>query len=155
VHRFPAPVIAAEAFRTGCCDHDTLARTGAGAHQDAERGGFPVPIGDRYFEDYQEGAVYEYGYATTDTDELVAFARRFDPQPIHADTVTRPHFICMNWLNTLSYDEPSANVPWTATAVAMDVFHGPPETITSRTSKVALGISLKLRRHHWRTASTP
>ena len=46
---------------------------------------FSVPIGDRYFEDYQEGAVYEYGYATIDTDELVAFARRFDPQPIHVD----------------------------------------------------------------------
>lgn len=46
---------------------------------------FPVPIGDRYFEDYQEGSVYEYGYATVDGDELVAFARRFDPQPIHVD----------------------------------------------------------------------
>jgi acyl dehydratase len=48
---------------------------------------FSVPIGDRYFEDYQEGAVYEYGYATIDADELVAFARRFDPQPIHVDAV--------------------------------------------------------------------
>jgi acyl dehydratase len=46
---------------------------------------FAVPIGDRYFEDYQEGAVYEYGYATVDGDELVAFARRFDPQSIHVD----------------------------------------------------------------------
>src|ERR1700678_2806096 len=46
---------------------------------------FDVPIGDRYFEDYQEGAVYEYGYATVAQGELVAFARRFDPQPIHAD----------------------------------------------------------------------
>jgi acyl dehydratase len=46
---------------------------------------FDVPIGDRYFEDYQEGAAYEYGYATVDRGELVAFARRFDPQPIHAD----------------------------------------------------------------------
>ena len=46
---------------------------------------FTVPIGDRYFEDYQAGAVYEYGYATVDTDELLAFAERFDPQPIHVD----------------------------------------------------------------------
>jgi acyl dehydratase len=46
---------------------------------------FDVPIGDRYFEDYQEGAAYEYGYATVDQGELVAFAGRFDPQPIHAD----------------------------------------------------------------------
>ena len=46
---------------------------------------FDAPIGDRYFEDYREGAVYEYGYAIVDQEELVAFARRFDPQPIHAD----------------------------------------------------------------------
>ena len=47
---------------------------------------FAVPVTDRYFEDYQAGAVYEYGHATVDGDELVAFARRFDPQPIHVDT---------------------------------------------------------------------
>jgi acyl dehydratase len=46
---------------------------------------FNVPSGDRYFEDYQEGAAYEYGYAAVEEGELVAFARRFDPQPIHAD----------------------------------------------------------------------
>lgn len=46
---------------------------------------FAVPIGARYFEDYQAGAVYEYGYAAVDEAEIVAFARRFDPQPIHAD----------------------------------------------------------------------
>jgi acyl dehydratase len=46
---------------------------------------FDVPVGDRYFEDYQQGAVYEYGHATVDQEEVVAFARRFDPQPIHAD----------------------------------------------------------------------
>lgn len=46
---------------------------------------FAVPIDGRYFEDYQAGAVYEYGYTTVDEAELLAFARRFDPQPIHAD----------------------------------------------------------------------
>jgi acyl dehydratase len=46
---------------------------------------FAVPIGDRYFEDYQEGAVYEYGYASVTEAEIVAFARQFDPQPIHVD----------------------------------------------------------------------
>jgi acyl dehydratase len=46
---------------------------------------FTVTVGDRYFEDYHEGAVYEYGYATVDGEELVAFARRFDPQPMHVD----------------------------------------------------------------------
>ena len=46
---------------------------------------FAVPIDDRYFEDYQAGAVYEYGYATVDEEEMLAFARQFDPQPIHLD----------------------------------------------------------------------
>jgi acyl dehydratase len=46
---------------------------------------FTVPIGERYFEDYQAGAVYEYGYAAVDEAEMLAFARRFDPQPIHVD----------------------------------------------------------------------
>jgi hypothetical protein len=31
---------------------------------------FDVPIGDRYFEDYQEGAAHEYGYATVDRGPL-------------------------------------------------------------------------------------
>jgi hypothetical protein len=35
----------------------------------------------------------------------------------------------------------------------MEVFRGLPETTMSRMSKVALGINLKLRCHHRRTAS--
>ena len=46
---------------------------------------FAVPLDDRYFEDYAEGAVYEYGYASVTADEIVEFARRFDPQPMHVD----------------------------------------------------------------------
>ena len=46
---------------------------------------FAVPIDDRYFEDYAVGAVYEYGYATVNADEIVAFAERFDPQAMHVD----------------------------------------------------------------------
>lgn len=46
---------------------------------------FSVPIGDRYFEDYRPGAVYEYGYAAVSEAEIIEFAARFDPQPIHAD----------------------------------------------------------------------
>jgi len=46
---------------------------------------FTIPVGERYFEDYQAGAVYEYGYAGVDEEEMLAFARRFDPQPIHTD----------------------------------------------------------------------
>jgi acyl dehydratase len=56
------------------------ARTGTLGEQD-----FAVPIDDRYFEDYQAGAVYEYGYITVSEAEILDFARAFDPQPIHVD----------------------------------------------------------------------
>jgi acyl dehydratase len=46
---------------------------------------FAVPPGDRYFEDYLPGSVYSYGWATVTEAEIVAFARRFDPQPMHTD----------------------------------------------------------------------
>ena len=46
---------------------------------------FPVPIDDRYFEDYTPGAVYEYGHITVSEAEILDFARAFDPQPIHVD----------------------------------------------------------------------
>jgi acyl dehydratase len=46
---------------------------------------FPVPVDDRYFEDYQPGSVYEYGYITVSEAEILEFARAFDPQPIHVD----------------------------------------------------------------------
>ncbi|MEU4240267.1 MaoC family dehydratase [Actinoplanes sp. NPDC026619] len=40
---------------------------------------------ERYFEDYRPGAVYEYGHVIMDEAEMLAFARQFDPQPIHVD----------------------------------------------------------------------
>jgi hypothetical protein len=46
---------------------------------------FAVGIDDRYFEDYAMGAVYEYGYASVNEADIIAFAERFDPQPIHTD----------------------------------------------------------------------
>ena len=46
---------------------------------------FPRPITDRYFEDYVEGAVHRFGTIKVDPDELIAFAKRFDPQTMHTD----------------------------------------------------------------------
>jgi acyl dehydratase len=46
---------------------------------------FAAPRDDRYFEDYQAGAVYEYGYRQVSEAEILDFARQFDPQPIHVD----------------------------------------------------------------------
>ncbi|SDG57413.1 MaoC family dehydratase [Pseudonocardia oroxyli] len=37
------------------------------------------------FEDLTPGRVFELGSVTVDRDEMIAFARRFDPQPFHLD----------------------------------------------------------------------
>ncbi|HEX4886022.1 MAG TPA: MaoC/PaaZ C-terminal domain-containing protein [Casimicrobiaceae bacterium] len=44
-----------------------------------------VPVGARYFEDYVPGSVVDCGAIDVDHDEVLAFGRRFDPQPFHAD----------------------------------------------------------------------
>ena len=41
----------------------------------------------RYFEDFPEGLVLELGEVALSEDEIVAFARQFDPQPMHTDPV--------------------------------------------------------------------
>ena len=40
---------------------------------------------DRWFEDYVPGAVHDLGSVVVDKQEVVAFARQFDPQPFHLD----------------------------------------------------------------------
>ncbi len=44
---------------------------------------FAVPISDRYFEDYAEGATFEFGSVSVDEAAIIAFATQFDPQDIH------------------------------------------------------------------------
>ena len=44
-----------------------------------------VPIKERHFEDYQVGDVLEYGDYLVTEEEILEFARRFDPQPFHVD----------------------------------------------------------------------
>lgn len=39
----------------------------------------------QHFEDYLPGSVAEYGAIDVTADEIVAFGRRFDPQPFHID----------------------------------------------------------------------
>ena len=41
--------------------------------------------GERYWEDFEPGQVYELGTRTITEEELVAFAREWDPQPFHVD----------------------------------------------------------------------
>jgi len=42
-------------------------------------------VPDLYFEDFRPGQVVELGSHTVTEDEIVDFARQFDPQPFHVD----------------------------------------------------------------------
>jgi acyl dehydratase len=39
----------------------------------------------RYFEDFSQGQTFELGSFTLTADEIIDFARRYDPQPMHTD----------------------------------------------------------------------
>ena len=40
---------------------------------------------ERWFEDYAAGNVHELGPIVMEETEMLAFARRYDPQPFHTD----------------------------------------------------------------------
>jgi len=42
-------------------------------------------VAELYFEDLAPGSVFDLGTTVVDEAEMVAFARRFDPQPFHLD----------------------------------------------------------------------
>ena len=42
-------------------------------------------VAERFFEDYLAGSVHEIGSVRVDKDEVVEFARRYDPQVFHID----------------------------------------------------------------------
>jgi len=46
---------------------------------------FTVPVDRRYFEDYIAGSVHTFGPIRVEQDDIIDFARRFDPQPMHLD----------------------------------------------------------------------
>ena len=46
---------------------------------------FTTAIDDRYLDDYTEGARYRFGEESVDAEEIMEFARRYDPQSIHTD----------------------------------------------------------------------
>jgi len=46
---------------------------------------FTVPPERRFFEDYTAGHVYELGSITVSEPEIIAFAKRYDPQYFHVD----------------------------------------------------------------------
>lgn len=64
-----------------------------------------VPVTDRYFEDYVPGAVCVYGEIVMTEADILDFARRYDPQPMHtnADAATSGPFgglIASGWHTT-------------------------------------------------------
>jgi acyl dehydratase len=50
----------------------------------------PAPK-ERYFEDYVQGAVYEYGPISIGEAEIVEFGKRYDPQYLHVDKERARH----------------------------------------------------------------
>ena len=46
---------------------------------------FTVPVDQRHFEDFVPGMVGEFGPIEVDEADVIAFARQYDPQPIHID----------------------------------------------------------------------
>lgn len=50
-----------------------------------ERVNFSTSIDQRYFEDYVPGSVYEFGKIQVEQEEIIRFAKRFDPQVFHTD----------------------------------------------------------------------
>lgn len=54
-----------------------------------------------HWEDFVEGETIELGTVTVDRDEMIAFARRYDPQPFHLSDDDVPPFgglIASGWL---------------------------------------------------------
>ena len=47
----------------------------------------PQPARSMFFEDRQIGEISDFGRHTFNRDEIIAFARQFDPQPFHLDDV--------------------------------------------------------------------
>jgi acyl dehydratase len=46
---------------------------------------FKTSSDNRYFEDYVEGDVHRFGSIAVEADEVVAFAKRFEPQSVHVE----------------------------------------------------------------------
>lgn len=44
-----------------------------------------IPYKQRWFEDYEAGEVIEFGQHLVSEEEIIEFARRYDPQPFHLD----------------------------------------------------------------------
>jgi acyl dehydratase len=115
------------------------------------------------YEDLVPGRTIDLGKVEVDRDDMVAFARRFDPQPFHVDeeAARQSHFggLCASgwytislWMrayfDTVLLDSTSLGSPggtelsWSAPVYAGDVLHFRLEIVSSRrsASKPRLGL---------------
>jgi acyl dehydratase len=46
---------------------------------------FSTSIENRYLEDYVPGSIHEFGSISVEQDEVISFAKRYDPQDFHTD----------------------------------------------------------------------
>ena len=54
---------------------------------------FKVPVENRYLEDYESGSVHEFGTIAVEASDIIAFARRFDPQIFHTGPEAAKHTV--------------------------------------------------------------
>lgn len=59
-------------------------------------------VPDRYLEDFEPGMVFEFGDYPMSEEEIIAFARNYDPQPFHIerhppDGAAHPTLIASGW----------------------------------------------------------
>ena len=62
-----------------------------------------TPLQQRWFEDYRVGEAFEFGDYPITEQEIVEFARRYDPQPFHLDAAAaaQSHFgglVASGWM---------------------------------------------------------
>ena len=61
---------------------------------------------ERYFEDYTPGTVFELGTVPVEEQDVIEFAQRYDPQPMHVDPEAALHtrfggLIASGWHTTV------------------------------------------------------
>jgi acyl dehydratase len=126
-----------------------------------------IESGDRMttltFEDLTPGRVFELGTTVVDRDEMVAFARRFDPQPFHVDEdaakaslfgglAASGWFTAGLWMrlyvdevlnNAASLGSPGGEeVAWPAPVFAGDELRASMEILDARVSRTRPGLGL-------------
>jgi acyl dehydratase len=115
------------------------------------------------FEDLPPGRVFELGTAVVDRDEMVAFARRFDPQPFHVDEeaakaslfgglAASGWFTAGLWMrlyvdevlnNSASLGSPGGEeIAWPAPVFAGDELRASMEILEARRSRTRPGLGL-------------